>query len=1239
MSKMIHTAGNFQYSVNIAYDLENTEKLKGFIPTKSSLDLLEDILLSTQENSTKRARILIGSYGKGKSHIVLTILSILKHHEPISDFVHLNEKLAADKKLSTLVKNYYESGKKLLPVLITGSTTSLTQSFLLSLKHTLSENNLTDFMPESNYKAAIKTLENWKEKYPETLRAFEEKVDCPFEIVISRLKDFNLETYREFEKIYPELTSGSHFNPFLSFDVVEMYESVAKELRRQKLYDGLYVVYDEFSKYLEANIETASVSDTKMLQDFAEKASRSGENQLHLLLISHKEIANYIDKLSKQKTDGWRGISERFEHILLNNNFSQVYEIISTVIQKDKKLWNDYKISHKSDFEALEDNYKKHELFSEVKEKSGIENLFTTTFPLHPVSTFILPRLSERIAQNERTLFTFLSADSSYTLSQFLKGFNAKDFSLVTPDLIFDYFEPLLKKEIYNGELFETYRLTRAILEKLDAENKNEGELEKKIVKTISLIYILAQFEKLKPLTEEIVKIYSFSYSKEQIEEALKNLIEKEFVIYLRQSNSYLKLKETSGIDIKKAIHDEIEREKKNFLLSKVLNETNTEKYFYPYRYNDKKEMTRFFDFEFVEYETLCHAELVSASEIPKRIRNDTQGKDVQKDINSDGKIIALLCKSKAQIEEAKNLCKNITSKNKKIVCLVLKRFSSVEKAAAELSTINELCKRAAGDEILMSEYSVVQEDLFEVVSTYIKKYTHPENNACLYFYAGKEIALKRRAELTELLSKICDKNFSKTPVINNEAINKSEITQMAFNSRRKILAGLLRNPIEKNLGLTGSGQDVAIMRSTLIHVGLLENGDGKTENARLNFDLADDKYLLSPMLQTIKEFVEKAAQEKVSFSLLYEKLTSAKYGIAVRKGIIPIYVALVLGRIKNQLVLYSDQQQTSLGADTLSEINEHPENFSLMRFNLDEDKKAYLSELKNIFSSKGESAEEIASAIHEWYLSLPKFSREARTLFAFIIKAIKNEKGAQELLFTTIPNALSEGVCSLETAHKIKIVKQTYDGLLRDLSDELSSEVKEIFTDDLHAREEKMLNQVQHDSHSELGSESHLQSILKIWLKNISESSLNHLFADGTERLFAVLQKNYAIEGDLISNLALTATGLRLEDWEESTKEKFISQIKAWKKSAEKFSLQSDSEKTTVAKNPNTAKFYEVSFPKEDGKVMTKYFEKVNESPRARLLFNKVTDALDTMGQSLNQAEKRQVLMRVLETICGGED
>ena len=68
MSNMISVASGFQYSVNIGYDLNNDDKLKNFIPTQSALTLLEDILLSTRITSTERARVLIGAYGKGKSH-------------------------------------------------------------------------------------------------------------------------------------------------------------------------------------------------------------------------------------------------------------------------------------------------------------------------------------------------------------------------------------------------------------------------------------------------------------------------------------------------------------------------------------------------------------------------------------------------------------------------------------------------------------------------------------------------------------------------------------------------------------------------------------------------------------------------------------------------------------------------------------------------------------------------------------------------------------------------------------------------------------------------------------------------------------------------------------------------------------------------------------------------------------------------------------------------------------------
>lgn len=1195
MSEMISVAGNFQYSVNIAYDIHNSEKIRGFIPTKSSLDLLENVLLSAQKNSSKRARILIGAYGKGKSHIVLTILSILLRHEPLSDFVHLNKKLKEYPRLESLVKNYYDSGKKLLPVLIAGSGTSLSQSFLLALNNALKDNKLSDIMPKTNYQAAANVILKWKTEYRSTLKAFEKAVEISADDFIAKLNDFDVGAYRQFECVYPELTAGSQFNPFLGFDVVELYESVAKELRRQKLYDGLYVVYDEFSKYLESNIETASVSDTKMLQDFAEKACRSGDDQLHLMLISHKEIANYIDKLPKQKTDGWRGISERFEHVLLNNNFSQVYEIISTVIQKDRKLWQAFKTKNKEKFLALENNYKKGGLFAGVK-VDGTDSLFEQLYPLHPVSAFILPRLSERIAQNERTLFTFLSAEGTATLSGFLNNRGGNDFYLVTPDLIFDYFEPLFKKEIYNGELHDIYRLASVILDKLEGNDFRLAELEKKIVKTICLIYILGQFERLKPLSDDIVKIYDFSYSPEQVNAAISNLIQDEFVIYLRQSNSYLKLKETSGVDIAKSIRDETERQKGVFSLSAVLNKNSRERFFYPYRYNDEKEMTRFFELRFVDFD-----EAFENSNLEK----------IDKESFSDGKIFAVLCKNKDETEvAAKSLLKLSKDKNRFVFAL-LKRPEKIEKAARELSALVELCERAAGDEILCSEYQVVYEDVSQIVDEHIKKYTHPEITCCRYFYNGKEKSINRRTELTSLLSDICGNVFPDSPVINNEAINKERITQMAFNSRRKILAGLLRSPLEKNLGLTGNGQEVAIMRSSLLHVGILEQEENIDDDfARINLVFKNDKYNMNPMLKTIQNFVNKSTDKKRCLSDLYQRLVLPEFKIGMRRGVIPIYIAAVFGQIKKQLVLYYGERQVPINADSLALLNERPEEFSLLRFVFDDEKELYLQELRKVFGAKGDGAEDVFAAIQGWLLALPKYSRESQGKSAKFIKVLTEATGAQELLFTTLPVAVCAKKCDQNCAALIVDAKHFYDNCLFELKNELAAEIKKLFGGDLRA-----------------------------WLKKLSTHSLEYLYPDGAERLLALIKLGFKDETSFVESLAPAATGLRLEDWTQDVKTQFFERLKNWKYSVENFSTKGDKIDSPYKSGALSEKSYAISFVGKSGKVVTRKFDKVEESPRSRLLFNKLTDALETMGRSMSEAEKRQTVMEVLKTICGWQD
>lgn len=78
LENYIRIEPGFQKSVNLAYDLLDEAKVSDFIPSTSSIEIIENLILSTYPSSTQRAHILVGPYGKGKSHVVLVLLALLK---------------------------------------------------------------------------------------------------------------------------------------------------------------------------------------------------------------------------------------------------------------------------------------------------------------------------------------------------------------------------------------------------------------------------------------------------------------------------------------------------------------------------------------------------------------------------------------------------------------------------------------------------------------------------------------------------------------------------------------------------------------------------------------------------------------------------------------------------------------------------------------------------------------------------------------------------------------------------------------------------------------------------------------------------------------------------------------------------------------------------------------------------------------------------------------------------------
>ena len=323
---------------------------------------------------------------------------------------------AYSENLYNYVINYLKSDVKLLPVIQV--TASLTQSFLGAMQRALEVEGLEDFMPETQFKAALEKIEDWRKNYVDTYNKFISMLNQPIGDFLLRLSEFDVEAYEQFVDLYPALTSGSTFNPFMGLNVIDLYTTVVEKLQT-KGYHGVFVLYDEFSKFLEAEITKVSLVDIKLLQDFAEKCNRSKDKQMHLLLISHKDISNYIDKLPKQKVDGWRGVSERFKHMELHNNISQVYELIATVIKQNPEYIDKLFGQYSAKFEDILNYISQTNMFSEL-DAEQLNTIIYGCYPLHPISTFILPRLSEKIAQNERTLFTFLASKNKNTLTSFI---------------------------------------------------------------------------------------------------------------------------------------------------------------------------------------------------------------------------------------------------------------------------------------------------------------------------------------------------------------------------------------------------------------------------------------------------------------------------------------------------------------------------------------------------------------------------------------------------------------------------------------------------------------------------------------------------------------------------------------------------------------------------------------------------------------------------------------------------
>lgn len=1173
---------SFQYSVNIQYDLYNAAKVEGYIPTQRSVELIKEYLLNTIIKGKNKSTVLIGPYGKGKSHLLLVILSVLSglHKEQLYGLIRKIRKV--DKECAELIVDITENNK-FLPVVLNSNSMDLSQAFLIALRQALLKIGANNILPNTFYDSAIEVLEGWKD-YKSTYERVEklvlEQSGVTVEQFIKSLRSFNSSAYEIFKLIFKEITSGVEFNPLINSDIVKLYEEVNYILKENYNYSGMIIVFDEFSKFIEASVTYNTSKDLKILQDLAELASRSDDPQIHLICVTHKTINEYITQIPQNKVDAWRAIEGRFKEVYFNSSSQQNFELISNAIVKDEKKFNKFWNEHKLNYSTYNDG--SFILFNNLYDEKEFEEIIIKgCFPLSPYVTYILPKISEKVAQNERTLFTFLSKDDKYSLLDIIKN-DKKEKELITIDNLYDYFEPLLRKEVFNEKINSIWVKANTALSNVSCDK------EKKIIKALAVINIIGDYKVLEPTIEKLSK--TIGERKNEVDEIINNLINKS-ILMVRKTNSYVDFMPISGVDIEGKINSLVEVKLKNIDISKVINELVDLKYILPRSYNDEFKMVRYFKRLF-----MTERELTAYDEGSYLLENK----------KCDGIFINLITESNEERESALNWLNKIS--DSRIGIFISNNNLNIKRDVARYVVINDLLEDnefLKEDLTLESQLYILLDDIVEYIKCKIENLFDFNSQDIKLYIKEKEVSSLSMVKLSDLASSICIEHYNKSPKINNELINKNNISSPILKGRNIIVNMILNNDM-CSFESDGNSVECTLFRATLLNKGLV--------NSNIDKDLI---YLFDE----IKSFISSAEESERKFSELYENILTNKRGIGVRKGLVPIYLAFILSKYKNEVIIYiggRKKKEVPLTVDIINNINDNPENYFLRIEKGTKDKDDYILGVEELFKehrnyrvSEGQYAD-IVKSMQIWLQSLSKYAQSHRidlrtyneldkAIIKFRSALVKFDINYREFLFNDIPsifksNSLNE---CLESLISTKKYEESVDKKLRNLVKDKTIEI---------------INK---------GYKGTLINAIKTWLLSVKEEKLNHLYDVTTNGVIEVLNSDINNEDILISKLAYTLTGLALEDWNDHSLEDYVREFKKVKSIIENHEIACDSSSQGQIK---------ISFVNEEGDFTEKTFDKIEITPFGSMLLNNIEESLYEFGDSIDDNEKRNILIKVLK-------
>ena len=975
LSDLFHVKGRFRRSVHLERDFYTNENLlEGYVLTATAREVLGRVVSALENGKSSKAWSLTGPYGSGKSAFALFTANLLGN----SDSPKTEQALALLEQGDTpLYKRFTEiNGNGRLfssgfcPVLISGERAPISIALLRALEH-----GLTSFNGISRSNAPLPKIR--------TLLKAAEKGTLP-----------------------------------QAYEITKIFESAMHQIKKHEG-PGLLLVIDELGKFLEYASQYPAQGDMFVLQTLAEFADRSEETPLFLFTILHQAFEMYAQHAAKSQREEWAKVQGRFEDVPFTEPIEQVLRLVGTALEKRSRIsWND-------NFNTvIELGLKTPQL-----DENEFIRLLESCLPLHPTVALLIGPIFRRFAQNERSLFAFLSSSEPYGLQDFLANryYDGNLLPMFSLSDLYDYLNMTLGNKLYTSNNSKKWAEIESAINRLP----NPSEITVKLIKTIGLLGItgevITSLKASKRLLHYALDDNSETFT-EEFHSALTEL-EKHSIITYRRYNDTFTIWEGSDLSIETKL-----REAATHVSASTALATNLSRYMHTRPLVARRHLfetgtLRYFTVRYTDFENF---------DVDLRTPLD----------DADGLLLYALPASEHEAEQLRTKVEEAEVTNREEVLIAIPdSIGFLQEAVfevAKLRWIQQNTSELQNDSAARRELSV---RLLEAETDIIRQlkaiFDEDNENTCRWYHKGQEKPIISYGARNVWLSEICDHVFCETPIVRNELINRRKISGTVTAARRELIQAMLEKGDQENLGITGYPPKMSIYRSLLWNTGIHREDSGiwgfYPPKATDETDTIAVKKM-QPTWDAIEEFFDQCEADRQPIEKLYERLMAPPYG--VRSGPLPILLCAAMLHYRTEIALY---ENGSFIADWSMPVFERllkvPQQFELKRFQMTKIRANVFAQYLRILNQPTDNRDllTVVTPLMRFIAQLPKYTSATQDLSDTaknLRKVIQNAREPDEFLFKQLPDALGFPSFGAEAATDAKAVSDFFTTLQDALSE-----------------------------------------------------------------------------------------------------------------------------------------------------------------------------------------------------------